>query len=400
MASLVNAKGVDISYWNGDIDLSKIKKAGYNFVMIRCGWGNNSTSNDDSKFAANVTKAEKLDMPWGVYLFSYACSTSDAKSELAHIDRLLKAQKEKGYLPTMPIAIDIEPNDTVQNKGGWTSSNLTNVATIVLDGLKNLGYYPIIYTGYDELAMMNNHIRNDYDCWFAQWYTKPSSYKYNRLGIWQYGGETNYIDNPSISGVGVIDQNICYKDYPTIIKNGGYNGWKKGSSSGDDIKPSDDTKPNGGSSGTEVTAPSIYVQGIADKWLNVAKNGATGTTGKSIVGFAVKVDKGSVWYRAHVKGSSWLGQVTGWNAKDYTNGYAGSGNPAEKGKEIDAIKIYYKTPSDIINKYGYYRAAYRVHLKGGGWLDWQYDTETSNGQDGYAGIFGRAIDKIEVKLVK
>ena len=46
MASLVNAKGVDISSWNGDIDLSKVKKAGYNFVMIRCGWGNNSTSND------------------------------------------------------------------------------------------------------------------------------------------------------------------------------------------------------------------------------------------------------------------------------------------------------------------------------------------------------------------
>ena len=394
MASLVNAKGVDISSWNGDIDLSKVKKAGYNFVMIRCGWGNNSTSNDDSKFAANVAKAEKLGMPWGVYLFSYACSTSDAKSELAHIDRLLKEQKAKGYLPTMPIAIDIEPNDTVQNKGGWNSSNLTNVATIILDGLKNLGYYPMIYTGYDELAMMNSHIRNDYDCWFAQWYTKPSSYKYNRLGIWQYGGETNYIDNPTIPGVGVVDQNICYKDYPTIIKNGGYNGWKKSSST------NSNTKPSGTSSKTEVTAPSIYIQGVADKWLNVAKNGVTGTTGKPLVGFAVKVDKGSIWYQAHNKGGGWLGKVTGWNYKDYKNGYAGSGNPAEKGNAIDGIKIYYKTPQDIVNKYGYYRAAYRVHIAGGGWLNWQYDTETSNGQDGYAGIFGRAIDKIEVKLVK
>lgn len=389
MANFVNAKGVDISYWNGDIDLSKVKKAGYNFVMIRCGWGNNSTSNDDSKFSANVAKAEKLGMPWGVYLFSYACSTSDAKSELAHIDRLLKEQKAKGYLPTMPIAIDIEPNDTVQNKGGWNSSNLTNVATIILDGLKNLGYYPMIYTGYDELAMMNSHIRNDYDCWFAQWYTKPSSYKYNRLGIWQYGGETNYINSPTISGVGVIDQNICYKDYPTIIKNGGYNGWKKGSA------------PSGqSSSGKELTAPSIWVQGVANKWLKVAKNGVTGTIGKPLVAFAVKTDKGTVTYSAHVKGGNWLGDVTGWNYKDYINGYAGSGNPAEKGKVIDAIKIYYKTPSDVINKYGYYKVAYRVHVLGGKWLDWQYDTETTNGQDGYAGIFGKTIDQIEVKLVK
>lgn len=393
MASLVNTKGVDISYWNGDINLSKVKAAGYKWVMIRCGFGNNTTNNDDSRFAANVRKAEELGMPWGVYLFSYACSTSDAKSELAHIDRLLKEQKAKGYLPTLPVAIDIEPTDTVKNKGGWTSANLTNVATIVLDGLKNLGYYPMIYTGYDELAMMNNHIRNDYDCWFAQWYTKPSSYKYDRLGMWQYGGETNYIDSPSIPGVGTIDQDICYKDYPTIIKNGGYNGWGKGT-----VTPQPSPTPT-----PTTTAPSIYTQGVANgKWLKVIKDGSTysGILGKPLVGLASKVSKGTIKYCAHIKGGSWLGDVTGWNYKDYTNGYAGSGNPAETGAPIDAIKMYYTTPSDIASKDGYYKVAYRVHLLGGNWLDWQYDTDTDNGQDGYAGIFGKTIDGIEAKLVK
>lgn len=400
--SLVNAKGVDISYWNGDIDLSKVKNAGYNFVMIRCGWGNNSTSQDDSKFASNVAKAEKLGMPWGVYLFSYACSTSDAKSELEHIDRLLKAQKAKGYLPTMPIAIDIEPNNTMTKNGAWTSSNLTNIATIILDGLKNLGYYPIIYTGYEELAMMNDHIREDYDCWFAQWYTKPSSYKYNRLGIWQYGGETNYIDSPSISGVGVVDQNICYKDYPTIIKEGGYNGWKKGTTTSTTTQKSTTTTTTNTNT-VEVTTPSIYIQGATNnKILGLIKDCTdySGILGKALVAIAVKVTKGSVEYRVHIKNKGWLDKVTGFNFKDYDNGYAGNGNPPEKGSPIDAVKIYYKTPSDVIKKYGYYRAAYRVHLLGGGWLDWQYDTETTNGQDGYAGIYGKTIDAIEVKLVK
>lgn len=396
MANLVNAKGVDISYWNGDINLSKVKNTGYDFVMIRCGWGNNSTSNDDSKFAANVRKATELGMPWGVYLFSYACSSSDAKSELAHIDRLLKEQKAKGYLPTMPVAIDIEPNDTMEKNGAWNSSNLTNIATIILDGLKNLGYYPIIYTGYDELNMMNSHIRNDYDCWFAQWYTKPSLYKYNRLGIWQYGGEANYIDNPTISGVGVIDQNICYKDYPTIIKNGGYNGWGK-------VTPSPEPSP---APSSVIAGPSIYTQGVADgKWLKVIKDGSSysGTLGKPLVGFATKVTKGKIEYSAHIKDGKWLGNVTGWNYKDYINGYAGSGNPAQNGKPIDAIKMYYTTPNDIVSKEGYYKVAYRVHLLGAtkdDWLDWQYDTETINNQKGYAGIFGKTIDAIEVKLVK
>lgn len=398
--SIVNTKGVDISYWNGDIDLSKVKNAGYEFVMIRCGWGNNSTSQDDSKFATNVAKAEKLGMPWGVYLFSYACSISDAKSELAHIDRLLKEQKAKGCLPTMPIAIDIEPNDTMTKNGAWTSSNLTNIATIVLDGLKNLGYYPIIYTGYEELAMMNDHIRNDYDCWFAQWSSRPSAYKYNRMGMWQYGGETNYIDNPSISGVGVIDQDIAYKDYPTIIKNGGYNGW--GKSSGSNI--STNTTPVSPSvTPTNKGIPSIYTQGVANgKWLGVIKNGTdySGIFGKALVALAAKVTKGTIEYSVHVKGKGWLGKVTGFNYKDYNNGYAGDGNPAQKGNAIDAVKMYYKTPSDVVNKYGYYKVAYRVHLLGGGWLDWQYDTETTNGQDGYAGIYGMIIDAIEAKLVK
>lgn len=395
--SLVNAKGVDISYWNGDINLSKVKAAGYNWVMIRCGWGNNSTDNDDSKFAANVAKAEKLGMPWGVYLFSCACSTADAKSELEHIDRLLKEQKAKGYLPTLPIAIDIEPTNTVKNKGGWTSSNLTNVATIVLDGLKNLGYYPIIYTGYEELAMMNDHIREDYDCWFAQWYTKPSSYKYNRLGIWQYGGETNYIDSPSISGVGTIDQNIAYKDYPTIIKNGGHNGWSKSST---DNNSKEDTHVTPSSN---IAEPVVFTQGaVNNKWLGVIKNGAdySGIFGKALVALRAKVSAGDIKYGVHVKGQGWLDDVTGWDQTDYDNGYAGDGYPAEKGNAIDGVRMYYYTPKEIVNKYGYYRIAYRVHLLNGGWLDWQYDTETTNGQDGYAGIFGKVIDGIEAKLVK
>lgn len=395
MAALTNTKGIDISYWNGDIDLTKVKNAGYKWVMIRCGWGNNSTDNDDSKFAANVAKAEKLGMPWGVYLFSYACSTSDAKSELAHIDRLLKAQKAKGYLPTMPIAIDIEPTDTVKNKGGWTSSNLTNVATIILDGLKNLGYYPIIYTGCDELAMMNNHIRNDYDCWFAQWYTKPTSYKYNRLGVWQYGGETNYLNSPTIPGVGVTDQNLCYKDYPTIIKNGGYNGWKNNTQKPKEEKPKTTTP--------SVAKPSITIQGaVKGKILGLITNGKdySGILGKELVALAAKVTKGAVKYSVHIKNGKWLDSVTGFNYKDYENGYAGNGNPAIYGSAIDAIKMYYTTPSDVIKNYGYYKIAYRVHLLNGKWLGWQYDTETTNGQDGYAGIIGKNIDGVEAKLIK
>lgn len=225
--TMKNKKGVDISTWQGDIDLAKVKAAGYDFVMIRCGWGTDSALHDDDRFVENVRKAEKLGMPWGVYLFSYACSADEAKSEVAHVDRLLKAEAKKGYRPTFPVAIDIEWTEEVEKRGGWNAKNLTTVATVFLDGVKKLGYYPMIYTGGSELKMMDAHIRDDFDCWFAQWYTQPSDYHYKRLGIWQYGGEENYLESNNIPGVGVIDKDLCYKDYPTIIKQGGYNGWAK-----------------------------------------------------------------------------------------------------------------------------------------------------------------------------
>ena len=134
----------------------------------------------------------------------------------------------------------------------------------------------------------------------------------------------------------------------------------------------------------------------------VIKDGSTysGALGKALVALAAKVTEGTITYSAHLTGGKWLGNITGWNYKDYINGYAGSGNPAQNGASIDAIRMYYKTPQNIVSKYGYYKVAYRVHLINGSWLDWQYDTETTNGQDGYAGIFGTIIDGVQVKLVK
>lgn len=154
---------------------------------------------------------------------------------------------------------------------------------------------------------------------------------------------------------------------------------------------------------TTVIKPSIYTKCVSNgKWQKEIKDGAdyNGIIGKALVAFATKVTSGSIKYSVHIKGGSWLGNVTGYNKNDYKNGYAGNGNPAEKGKAIDAIKIYYTTPQAVANKYGYYKVAYRVHTLGGKWLPWQYDTETTKGQDGYAGIIGKTIDAVQVKLVK
>ena len=219
---LKGKKGVDVSSNNGSISMEKIKKAGYDFVMIRCGYGSDYTSQDDSQFEANVKKAEKAGMPWGAYLYSYALNTDQAKSEAEHVNRLLKGKK-----PTLPVALDMEDSDGYHARhGAWNVKTINAVVKTFLDEIRKAGYYPMLYTGFEELDnLISKEVADSVDIWFAQWW-KTCDYKGKNLGMWQYGGETNYLESNSIDGVGVIDKDKAYKDYPSIIKSGGYNGWK------------------------------------------------------------------------------------------------------------------------------------------------------------------------------
>ncbi len=216
-------KGVDVSYANGDVDMQKIKDAGFEFVMIRCGYGSDMKSQDDSQYENNVKKAEQVGMYWGTYLYSYALNVSDAQSEVAHTTRLLKGKK-----PSMPIAFDMEDADGYKERNGFPSNQtLVDICKTYLSGIKDAGYYPILYTGLDYIGpRLNNDptLIEEYDIWFAQWWTE-CEYDGSNLGMWQYGGEVNFLEDPAIPGVGLIDQNYCYRNYPEIIRSGGYNNW-------------------------------------------------------------------------------------------------------------------------------------------------------------------------------
>lgn len=118
-----------------------------------------------------------------------------------------------------------------------------------------------------------------------------------------------------------------------------------------------------------------------------------GIENKKITGIAMKVDKGTIKYQVHVLGGGWLPWVTGYNWNDHNNGYAGNGKP------IDAIRVYYSTPSDLVKNGGYREAKYHVSTIGNkNYYGWQVDDSKRNGMDGYAGVIGRAIDKFQVHI--
>lgn len=121
-----------------------------------------------------------------------------------------------------------------------------------------------------------------------------------------------------------------------------------------------------------------------------------GLENKRIVGFTAKVDVGHLKYQVHLLGKGWLPYVDGYDWNDFKNGYAGNDKDI-----IDAIRMYYDTPSDLIKDGGYRKVKYKVSPVGSAsFYSNQLDDEVSKNpsMDGYAGYFGKAIDKVQAVI--
>lgn len=122
-------------------------------------------------------------------------------------------------------------------------------------------------------------------------------------------------------------------------------------------------------------------------WLPEVKNleDYAGWENSPVTGLAIRVDKGSIKYRVHIKGGKWYDYVTGYNINDIKNGFAGNGKNI-----IDAVEVYYYTPDSIRP---YKKAKYKIND-----YPYQYDNETKNGQDGYAGVMGVPVTKFQIVI--
>lgn len=212
-------KGVDVSKWNGKINFKRLKEAGYDFAMLRLGYGSNDPKQDDELFARNVAECEKYGIDWGAYLYSYALNVQDAESEAEHAIRILKE-----YKPTYPIAFDMEDADGYKFKKGMPSNEvLVDICETFLSRLEEEGYYVCLYAS--KSWLMNQLLSrrlNKFDKWVAQWSDECT---YNQpYGIWQY---TDKAKLPGSTSNNYFDANISYKEYPEIIKSNGLNGWAK-----------------------------------------------------------------------------------------------------------------------------------------------------------------------------
>lgn len=213
-------KGIDVSYAQGNIDWAKVKTAGIQFAMLRLGYGDDTISQDDDTFERNVAGCEANGISWGAYIYSYAMSESEAKSEASHTLRLLHGKK-----PTYPIAFDMEDADGYKKKRGGLSTNMAvKICDTFLSIVENSGYYVSLYASLSWLnGILNDSRLNRYDKWVAQW-NSTCDYK-GVYGLWQNS------NNGIVNGIsGRVDTDIAFYNYPNIIKEKGLNNWSKATS--------------------------------------------------------------------------------------------------------------------------------------------------------------------------
>lgn len=216
------SKGVDLSYHNKTVDFEALADDGVDFVILRVGYLKNNRATVDEKFEEYYAAARKAGLDIGAYIFTYVDNTDDL------IDRtkeILSSLKGKTF--EYPIYLDIEPNEDSDIEE-LPEETLMEMCYEYCDFMVQKGYYPGIYSGRNFIKdhMDPEQLTARFELWAAhypmnQWLL-GDDYYVDEYSMWQYA------DDESVDGiVGDVDMNICYKDYPTIIKKYGYNGYSR-----------------------------------------------------------------------------------------------------------------------------------------------------------------------------
>lgn len=182
--------GIDVSSYNGDINWQAAKADGVEFAIIRIGYGENLESQDDVKAVYNMMACEWLQIPYGVYLYSYALTEADVQSEVDHVLRMLNGRR-----PELGVYIDMEDADGYKSRrNALDNTTLQNICMQFVDTFTSMGYQSGIYANLNWMnKKLGNSTTSTYPNWIAQWGV-PCEYMGNYV-LWQSSS------NGSVNGI-------------------------------------------------------------------------------------------------------------------------------------------------------------------------------------------------------
>ena len=368
---------IDVSGHDGLMDWDSAKEH-IEGVIIRIGYGNDYAYQDDKQAVQNMDECERLGIPYGVYIYSYAMTMQETESEISHTLRMLK-----GRNPVRGVWFDMEDADEYKKNHGMDVYSeedrtlLTDICIRFIEEMHSRGYITGVYANYDYyknvLDTNRLYMTEGFNMWLAHWDVEEPDMD---CMMWQFGAYR--------IGDHEFDGNIYYADYSSPYK--------------------DAYIETSAQAGRKVNV--IYQAQIdGDYWLPQVINDEdyAGIRGRNITGITLSTDIGYAVYRVYSNGR-WLAYVDSRNSdiSDYYNGYAGNGY------SIEAVEVYYYTPDTLLyneapnyqtfTENGYKYAYYRVSTTGNDYFPYQTDNEKNDGQDGYAGIYGRKVDRFQIVI--
>jgi len=368
---------IDVSGHDGLIDWDSAKEH-IEGVIIRIGYGDDYAYQDDKQAVQNMDECERLGIPYGVYIYSYAMTMQETESEISHTLRMLK-----GRNPVRGVWFDMEDADEYKKNHGMDVYSeedrtlLTDICIRFIEEMHSRGYITGVYANYDYyknvLDTNRLYMTEGFNMWLAHWDVEEPDMD---CMMWQFGAYR--------IGDHEFDGNIYYADYSSPYK--------------------DAYIETSAQAGRKVNV--IYQAQIdGDYWLPQVINDEdyAGIRGRNITGITLSTDIGYAVYRVYSNGR-WLAYVDSRNSdiSDYYNGYAGNGH------SIEAVEVYYYTPDTLLyneaphyqafTENGYKYAYYRVSTTGNDYFPYQTDNERNDGQDGYAGIYGRKVDRFQIVI--
>ena len=152
-----NAKKViDVSEHNGTIQnwSQVIRDNGIDGVIVRLGY---YAYAEDKQLAHNIKELNRLGIPYGVYLYTYAENETDAELEAKHTIELMK---KYNIQPTYPIYYDVENWEYVNKKKSAPKDTATWVKIVnkYMDAMHQAGYSNVRIYSYRHLLQTRlNH---------------------------------------------------------------------------------------------------------------------------------------------------------------------------------------------------------------------------------------------------
>ncbi len=227
----VLAKGIDISKYNHTKDASGnylplnwsgLKSEGVDYVILKLGStlrSNGTKGGLEPTFEDDYAGAVSAGLGVGVYFYTYATTIEQIRADAEWM-----VENLDGKFFDYPIYLDLE-DDSIKGLG---KEKLTEMCMEFFNILQKAGYYTGLYINHDWLynVLQTERVIDNFEIWYARHVESSSpswdvNFSGQHLGMWQYSAKGSFASVPNIP----FDMNYSYKDYPSIIKSYGFNGF-------------------------------------------------------------------------------------------------------------------------------------------------------------------------------